>query len=235
MVKSIKLIACIGLKYDIDLLSHFCQHYSKYNIDSYHFILHNDVDFKLIDYFHYFFKLEPNNIISFESWIGEFNCIDKISRFNKIISKTEESHILLTDVDEFQNHNIPIKEDYVWGDLIDREPKDSKVKKVTSEDIALQFPLKTKVSGWNNTIKPCVFPSSEQLLSSHYINTQYKNEELIEIDHYRWTESRLPKSKERYNIHSRLNKENITFPTGHSLDAEESRRVANRLEKKTAI
>ena len=34
---------------------------------------------------------------------------------------------------------------------------------------------------------------------------------------------------------SRLNKENITFPSGYSIDAKESRRVYNRLEKKSVI
>lgn len=234
MVKSIKLIVCISLKYDADLIPHFCKHYSKYNIDTYHIILHNNEDFDLLDYHKYFINIK-NFKITFNYWVGEFNCIDKIDKFNKIIDKTNESHILLTDVDEFQNHYIPLKEDYIWGDLIDREPKGSKVKKVTSEDISSQFPLKTKISGWNNTIKPCIFPSSERLLSSHYITTPYNNQNLINIDHYRWTESRLAKSKERYNIHSRLNKDNITFPSGHRIDAKESRRVYNRLEKKSVI
>ena len=80
-----------------------------------------------------------------------------------------ESHILLTDIDEFQNHVVPIQDDFIWGDLVDREPEGSKVKEVTAENIALQFPIKSKISKWNNTIKPCLFPSTERLLSSHFI------------------------------------------------------------------
>ena len=118
---------------------------------------------------------------------------------------------------------------------MDREPEGLKVKKVTAENIALQFPVKSKISKWNNTIKPCLFPSTERLLSSYLITKQYNNENTIEVDHYRWTNTRLPKSKERYNIHARLKKDNINFPGGYPVDAQESRRVVSRLEKKTSI
>lgn len=234
MVRSIKLLTCIGLKYDTELIDHFCNHYSKFDIHSYHIILHNDVDFNLADYFKHFLKLKPRSII-FESWVGEFNCIDKIDKFNKIIKETEESHILLTDVDEFQNHTFPVEFDYIWGDLTDREPVGSKTKKVTSDDITVQFPIKTKVSGWNNTVKPCIFPSTERLISSHFISKNYDNQDLIEIDHYRWTDSRLLKSKERYKIHSRLNRNNITFPGGYPVDTRDSENVISRLKNKTLI
>tara|TARA_B100000497_G_scaffold127738_1_gene170672 strand:+ start:461 stop:1165 length:705 start_codon:yes stop_codon:yes gene_type:complete len=234
MENSIKLITCVSIKYDIDLIYHFCKHYSKFNIDSHHFILHNDADFELTEYLELFLLIKSSEL-TFEKWVGEFNCIEKIGKFNKIITNSKESHILLTDIDEFQNHVIPIQGDYIWGDLVDREPEGMKVKKVTAESIALQFPIKSKISKWNNSIKPCLFPSTERLLSSHFITKQYNNENTIEVDHYRWTNTRLLKSRERYNIHARLNKENITFPGGFPVDAKESRRVVSRLETKTAI
>lgn len=230
---TIKLICCIGLDYDLDLISHFCKHYSQYNIDSFHFILNKKNNFNIVDYFKYFDKLHPTEI-SYESWIGEFNAIDKIDKFNKIIESATESHILITDVDEFQNH-YEIKQDYIWGDLVDREPENSSIKEVTSDDIKSQFPIKSKISGWKNTIKPCVFPSKERLKTSHYITREYKGESLIEIDHYRWTDTRYVKSQIRYDIHNRLNSEGKTFESGYGLDTNDSKSIINRLTPKSNI
>ena len=42
----------MGLDYDIELISHFCKHYSKYNIYSFHFILNKLKDFEIKDYFY---------------------------------------------------------------------------------------------------------------------------------------------------------------------------------------
>lgn len=230
---TIKLICCIGLDYDLTLIPHFCKHYSQYNINSYHFILNKKNNFHIVDYLEYFTELHPTETI-FESWVGEFNAIDKIHKFNKIIESSIESHILLTDVDEFQNHD-KIKEDYIWGDLVDREPENSYVKKITSEDIKSQFPIKSKISGWKNTIKPCVFPSTERLKTSHYITSEYKGESLIEIDHYRWTDMRFIKSQRRYDIHNRLNSEGKTFENGYGLDTNDSKYIIQRLTPKSNI
>jgi hypothetical protein len=229
----IKLICCISLDYDLDLIPHFCNHYSQYDINSYHFILNKKNSFHIVDYLEYFTKLHPTEI-NFELWVGEFNAIDKIDKFNKIIQSSKESHILLTDVDEFQNHD-EIKQNYIWGDLVDREPKNSDIKKITSEDIKFQFPIKSKISGWKNTIKPCVFPSTERLKTSHYITTEYKGEPLIQVDHYRWTNTRLIKSKNRYDVYTKLNIEGKKFKSGYGLDTTESKFIIKRLTPKNNI
>jgi len=230
----IKLICCIGLDYDLELIPHFTKHYSKYNINSYHFILNKSNEFIITDYLKYFNNLHPTEI-TFEKWVGEFNAIDKIDKFNKIIEKTKESHILLTDVDEFQNHKKIIKENYIWGDLVDRETEDGFVKEINSDNIQKQFPIKSKKSDWNNTIKPCVFPSIERLKTSHYITTSYNGEPTIDVDHYRWTNTRLTKSKNRYDIYTRLNKEGKTFNGGGILDTHDSLKIINQLKPKSNI
>lgn len=230
----IKLICCIGLDYDLELIPHFTKHYCKYNINSYHFILHKMSKFYVVDYLKYFKELHPSKI-TFEEWVGEFNAIDKIDKFNKIIEKTKESHILLTDVDEFQNHKKIIKENYIWGDLVDRETEDGFVKEINSDNIQKQFPIKSKKSDWNNTIKPCVFPSIERLKTSHYITTSYNGEPTIDVDHYRWTNTRLEKSKNRYDIYTKLNKEGKTFKGGGRLDTHDSLRIINQLKPKYNI
>ena len=230
----IKLICCIGLDYDLNLIPHFTKHYSQYNINSYHFILHKKSEFDVTNYLEYFSNLHPTEII-FEKWVGEFNAIDKIDKFNKIIEKTKESHILLTDVDEFQNHKKIIKENYIWGDLVDRETEDGFVKEINSDNIQKQFPIKSKKSDWNNTIKPCVFPSIERLKTSHYITTSYNGEPTIDVDHYRWTNTRLEKSKNRYDIYKRLNKEGKTFKGGGILDTHDSLKIINQLKPKSNI
>ena len=213
----IKLICCIGLDYDTELIPHFCKHYSKYNIYSFHFILNKLKDFEIKDYSKYFSNL-PTTLpfigakLSFEKWVGEFNSIDKIDKFNRIIKYSNESHILLSDIDEFQQHTKSITSNYIWGNLLDRESSDSSPQKVTSENIEVQFPITSNRSEWKNTIKPCVFPKSELLRSSHFITTEYKNEPLIDVHHYRWTNSRLQKSKDRYRIYTKLNKDGKRWP-----------------------
>ena len=233
---TIKLISCIGLDYDLNLITHFIKHYSKYNINHYHIIFNSSIfDFEVEDYYGYFAHLKTSNgvlaNITLEKWYGEFNSINKLSRFNKIIESTLESHILLADVDEFQNHK-KINDDYIWGDLIDREPitTGKLVKNINISDIELQFPIKSKTSGWINTIKPCVFPSTERLKTSHHITRNYNGEPLIDIDHYRWTDTRLRKSEDRYTIYSRLNKEGIRFVDGAKFDTNESMNVISKLK-----
>ncbi len=231
---NIKLICCIGLDYDLNLVPHFSKHYSQYNIDSFHFILNKKEEFNTTDYKKYFTNLISNGV-TFHSWVGEFNTVDKINKFNKVIESSSESHILLADVDEFQIHKGGIYKDYVWGNLIDRVPNNNLTKKVTNRDLNKQFPLKSNLTNWDNTIKPCVFPSSERLQTSHYITTPYNNEDTIEVNHYRWTNTRLQKSKDRYRIYSRLNKEGKRWPSGHKFDSQDSLHVISKLQPKSII
>lgn len=230
----IKLICCIGLDYDWHLIPHLTKHYSQYNINSYHFILNKSNEFDITDYLEYFNNIHTDEIV-FEKWTGQFNAIDKIDKFNNIIKDSKESHILLTDVDEFQNHKGDIVDDYVWGNLIDREAKDGLVRTVSSTPIDKQFPIKSKKSGWINTIKPCIFPSTERLKTSHYITTKYSGEKTIDVDHYRWTSTRLEKSKNRYNVYKQLNKEGKTFEGGGMLDTYDSLKIINQLKPKSNI
>ena len=236
----IKLICCVGLDYDTELIPHFCKHYSKYNIYSFHFILNKLKDFEIKDYLEHFSNL-PITLpfigakLNFEKWVGEFNAIDKIDKFNHIIKHSNESHILLSDIDEFQQHTKSIKSNYVWGNLLDRESSDSPFKKVTSENIEVQFPITSNKSNWKNTIKPCVFPKSELLKTSHFITTPYKNEPLIDVHHYRWTNTRLQKSKDRYRIYTKLNKDGKRWPNGYKLATNESNNIVHQTKEKGLI
>ena len=230
----IKLICCIGLDYDLNLVPHFVNHYSRYNIDSFHFILNKKNKFNTTDYLKYFTDLDSIRV-KFEDWVGEFNSIDKIYKFNNIIENSTESHILLADVDEFQNHPGKINKDYVWGNLVDRVNKYSLSKKVTKKELDKQFPSKTKISNWTNTIKPCVFPSSERLLTSHLITKQYNNESTIEVNHYRWTDTRLRKAEDRHRIYKKLNEDGKRWPPGQKINAEESLHVISKLKPKSKI
>jgi hypothetical protein len=80
-----------------------------------------------------------------------------------------------------------------------------------------------------------VFPSTERLKTSHYITTNYSEEKTIDINHYRWTNTRLEKSKNRYDIHNRLNKEGKTFKSGGMLDTYDSLKIINQLKPKSNI
>ena len=80
---TIKLISCIGLDYDLNLIAHFTKHYSKYNINHYHIILNSSIyDFEVEDYYSYFTHLKTSNVglidITLEKWYGEFNSINKL-------------------------------------------------------------------------------------------------------------------------------------------------------------
>ena len=231
----IKLITCISLDYDTKLIPHFISHYSKLNISSYHFILHKKDKFNITDFLIYFSKLPPYTI-TFEQWVGEFNAVDKIEKFNSIIESSQQSHILLSDVDEFQNHKSNITADYIWGNLIDREPIGTLVKEVDSSDLSDQFPIKSLRSNWGNTLKVCVFPSTERLITSHKVNTSYNDQDTIDIDHYRWTNTRYDKAIERYTVYSKLNEnKSKLFSNGAHLATADSLNIINILRKKTFI
>lgn len=232
---NIKMISCISLDYDLDLIFHFVRHYSKLNISSFHFILHKRENFDIEDYKKYFTYL-PSSSLTLQAWCGIFNAPDKIERFNSIIENSEESHILLSDVDEFQNHKQLIEQDYIWGRLVDREPKGKLVKKVDSSNISEQFPIKSFKSNWKDNLKVCVFPASEKLVNSHYVTSPYKNQQTIDIDHYRWTDTRYEKSKERYFTYIEINEnKSKTFPNGARLATRDSLNVIKMLKKKTVL
>ena len=232
---NIKLISCISLDYDLKLIPHFLSHYSKLNISNFHFILHKKENFNVVDFLYYFSKLPPFKV-TFQQWVGEFNAVDKIEKYNSIIESTDESHILLADVDEFQNHKHIITEDYVWGHLVDREPQDKLVKEVDSSDLSKQFPIKSLRSNWVDNIKICVFPSSEKLVTSHHTTTSYRGEDTIPVDHYRWTDTRYEKASERYAVYSKLNKnKSKLFSNGAHLATADSLNIINMLKKKTFI
>ena len=229
----IKLICCIGLDYDTKLIEHFCKHYSQYNIHSFHFILNKKENFKTNDYLDYFLDADPFNI-TFEKWIGDFNDIDKIDKFNRIIKYSVESHILLSDIDEFQQHIKPIESDYIWGKLIDREPISGKTKIVTKFPIEEQFPIQSNISNWKYPIKPCVFPSSERLENSHHLKDESNiNENKIQIYHYRWTSTRLKKSKDRHKIFTEVKNSNKRFDSGHRQSLGDSKKLIGYLKDKT--
>lgn len=201
----IKLISCIGIDYDIQLLPHFIKHYSKLDIDTFHFILHSNFEFDINE-----FRNTDINL-KLEKWVGEFDGVTKTNKLNKIIEQSEESHILLADVDEFQIWETPLKDsNVVWGRLRDRESKDRTLAEVTEENLLVQFPLITDRTKWTDLDKPCLFPSSDRLLTPHHLRDNYNTKEnLIDIDHFRWIKGRIEKSKERKEIYRKLNEQGI--------------------------
>lgn len=201
----ITLISCIGLDYDSQLLPHFIRHYSKLDIDHFHFILHSKSEFDTAAYE----NMLPN--LTLEKWVGNFDGVTKTVKLNKVIESVNTEYVMMADVDEFQIWETSVKEylkvnEFRWGLLRDRESVDKKLVKVTNEDLHKQFPLITNRTTWSNLYKPCVFSSTDRLISPHHVMFA-KNDfrDIIPIDHYRWIDGRMKKTKERKEHYSKLN------------------------------
>lgn len=233
-MKTIKLISCIGLDFDSQLLPHFIEHYRKLDIDSFHLILHSKNDFDIDQY-----KTLTNNLI-LDKWVGVFDGVTKTNKLNVIIRDTTESHILMADVDEFQiwDNSLKSNDGVVWGILQDRESTNKKLNEVTTENLEDQFPLETQRTKWDPK-KPCLFPSTDKLLSPHHLrDNQYKDEYLIiKVNHYRWIKGRLEKSKERDKVYNELNKKGVKFESGiwGEIPNWESQDIINQYKDKTII
>ena len=143
---AITLTSCISVDYDLPLLPHFVNHYSKLEIDTFLLIFHskNEFDFPKIHNI-----LKPLGLKTIcTSWIGNFDAATKIKKLNELQSS---GYILTTDVDEFQIYDKPLSEvikekEIIWGKLRDREPKVNNLPKINKDDIQSQFPLITKKS-----------------------------------------------------------------------------------------
>lgn len=197
----IKLISCIGIDYDLKLLPHFLKHYSKLDIEIFHLIIHSNSDFNIDELYN------PEYNLRLVKWVGQFDGVTKTNLLNKIIEQTEQPLILMADVDEFQVWDRPL-EGCVWGTLRDREAPGEQLIEVTEEKIEDQFPLITNRTLWSDLDKPCLFPSTDRLLSPHHLrDNKNPRTNLIDVDHYRWIKGRIEKSKERKEIYTKLNKE----------------------------
>ena len=210
---AITLTSCISVDYDLPFLPHFVNHYSKLEIDTFLLIFHskNEFDFPKIHNI-----LKPLGLRTIcTSWIGNFDAATKIKKLNELQSS---GYILTTDVDEFQIYDKPLSEvikekEIIWGKLRDREPKVNNLPKINEDDIQSQFPLITKKSNWGRGLfKPCLYPSNYKLLSPHHLtNSEPNQDDVIDIDHFRWVEGRLEKSIERLKNYNKLNDEGVTW------------------------
>jgi hypothetical protein len=199
----IKLISCVGIDYDLQLLPHFLKHYSKLDIEIFHLIIHSNSDFD-IDKF-----ANPKLNLKLEKWVGKFDGVTKTNKLNQIIEQTEQPLILMADVDEFQIWDRPL-EGYVWGRLRDREAPGEELIEISDKNIEEQFPLITKRTLWADLDKPCLFPSTDRLLSPHHLrDNKNTRTNLIDIDHYRWAKGRIEKSIERRETYNKLNKQGV--------------------------
>jgi hypothetical protein len=208
---TIKLISCVGIDYDIALLPHFIEHYSKLDIDTFHFIIHSKSQFNLNEFYN------TNINLRLDKWVGKFDGVTKTNKLNNIIEKTKEDYIVLADVDEFQIWDKPLKSynKAVWGTLQDRESKDKSLTEVKPGNLEEQFPLITERTLWKDLDKPCLFPSSDRLLSPHHLEiNKNPKKDLIKVNHYRWVKGRLEKSIERKSIYKELNKKGYKLEKG---------------------
>ena len=137
---------------------------------------------------------------------------------------------MLADIDEFQQHTKPIQSNYIWGKLIDREPINGKTKKVTEQSIEEQFPIESNRSDWKYPIKPCLFPSSKRLANSHHLKEVNDENPTIKIYHYRWTNTRLQKSKDRYDVFTKVQNSNKRFDSGHRQGIGDSKKLISYLK-----
>ena len=74
---TIKLISCVGIDYDIALLPHFIEHYSKLDIDTFHFIIHSKSQFNLNEF------SNTNINLRLDKWVGKFDGVTKTNKLNK--------------------------------------------------------------------------------------------------------------------------------------------------------
>ena len=237
----IKLISCISLDYDLQLLPHFLKHYSELDIDVFHLILHSNQysNFDSEKLYNDYLSKVPQKLM-LENWSGVFDGITKTNKLNRIIQSSKESHIIMADVDEFQEWKAPLKEsgDLVWGILRDRESTDMKLNPVTEDSIFDQFPLITKKTWWPNLYKPCLFPSSDLLKDPHRLKININPERgIINIDHFRWIEGRLEKMIERKSNYETLRNQGARFddsPLGR-LPVKDSRIVVGMYQNKTLL
>jgi len=231
----LNLLNITSTKYDADLVPHFVQHYKQFDIDEWHVILHRDEDVEPHEARKNFRSAHPS--IKFYEWNDMFLSTEKIKLFNSIIKKLD-GYILLADIDELQiwpkePKDMLRDQPIVGGWLKDRTPMNSLYSKVTHDDSLFnQFPVSSTLSKdlfKMYTHKPCVFHKSYKLVNSHdlelYNNpVYYQDKTMIDIAHFRWTDSRLPKTEKRYTDYKEKNKEGV------ALNWKESEKILNYLK-----
>lgn len=209
------LICCVGLDFDLDYLPHFAKHYGSLDIDEFKFILQSGVPIEKEKVLEQIRPLLGTIYLksSFTFWEGVFHFIPKTKKFNEIISTSGERIYILTDIDEFQVWENSMYSTFhqnigkvVWGRIRDRESPDKTFIKIDKDiDIDKQFPLYTNRSGWPDDLayKPVAFSNIHIIGSPHDLSTVNKFNDIdsgatiIPVDHYRWSDSRIPKMKLR--------------------------------------
>lgn len=231
----LNLLNVTSTEYDADLVRHFVEHYSQFNIDEWHIILHNGSDQEQYEVASLYKSLRPN--IRFHKWDGIFLSSEKVKLFNTV-KNSFEGYVLLADVDELQEwpqepKDMLLKQPVIGGYLVDRLPLEGKVKKVeNSPNLFKQFPIESNVSysitnGYKH--KPCVFHKNYEIINSHdlrlYENpVYYTDSTMIRISHFKFTDTRKAKTQRRYTEYKQANLE------GHAVNYKESEQLLGWLD-----
>jgi hypothetical protein len=231
----LNLLNTTSAEFDASLVKHFTEHYSQFDIDEWHIILHNGSSTKLYEAQAIFKSLRPN--IRFYEWNDTFLSSEKIKLFNKIISKLE-GYILLSDIDELQEwpqepKHMLYTQPVIGGKLIDRLPIIGKTKPIeASPTLFEQYPLESNISAKisnSYTHKPCVFHKSYRLINSHELQLNgkpvyYTDSKMIDIAHFKFTDTRLSKTERRITDYKKANAE------GHPVNYLESEKLLGWLQ-----
>lgn len=207
------LLNVISTEHDCEYISHFCNHYKQYDIDTWNIVLHIPDGNKKSEAYFMFKALYPN--CNFHFWEEEFTSKRKIEIFNNIIEKLD-GYILLADIDELQIWPAEPKDlvikygDVIGGELQDRFAENKLPKQVeNTPSIFKQFPHKSnyiKEQLNQYTHKPCVFHSSYRLENSHDLLLccePVKYFVYLNIAHFPWNLKREEKAKQRIEAHKK--------------------------------
>ena len=227
----LNLLNVVSTEYDLDLISHFEEYYSKYDIDEWHIILHGKNKEHIKKGYEKF-----NKEVNFYTWEDTFLSSVKIGKFNKILSSLE-GNILLADIDEFHEFDKEPKgllenDEIIVTILKDRFDKNFQVKKIVEDvNIFLQYPIENDFSfenfgSWN--FKPALFNSKYRLLNSHQLClgnhlVNYTNRPKINTAHFKWTDTRKNKSIERYTQYLNASQ------NGHAVNYEETQLLLKKV------
>lgn len=225
----LNLLNVTSTEFDADLVPHFVRHYMQYDIDEWHVILHRNCDVEPHNARKFYRNVNP--AIKFYEWNDMFLSTEKIKKFNSIISGLE-GYVLLADVDELQiwtqePKDILKRKPVVGGVLKDRLPMGSLTKKVEwNPSLFEQYPISSTISKeafQMYTHKPCAFHSTYRLVNSHDLTlyeepVYYMDNNMIDIAHFRWTDTREEKAEKRFVDYKKANEEGAALNWRESKD-----------------
>lgn len=233
----LNLLNVTSTEFDANLVKHFVEHYSQFDIDEWHIILHRNQDKEPHEARAFFRSLKPN--IRFYEWNDMFLSSEKIKLFNSI-KKSFDGYVLLSDIDELQEwkqepKDVLLRQPVVGGWLRDRIPLQGKTKPVEdSPSLFEQYPVESNISQVVSRLykhKACAFHKNYQIINSHDLElykkpVYYMDDEMIDIAHFRFTENRLPKTELRYEQYREANAQ------GHAVNYKESEKLLTWLNQK---